>query len=675
MPPSRSSPGRVASTCRCGSTSRSCTRRAARPAGSPVVADQFIWPRDADAPGRKIYRCPACDASIGRTGGAGRPGRRGRPCQARDRARADLAGADAAVGCRLPSLPEDLPPAPAALPRTLDPLGVTASDEPTCRSARAAGRPRPRRGPSIRPSVARRAPALRLDRPPRSVPVAAADGVRQSPHYQELRARFPVLDGRDDLVDELLDLYTPRNLYALHAIGAKIDTELRDAAVAAVMRLALATCLLPASRLNGYPGRVASLRISAGHVRQPASRHQREVNVWRAFEAGLPATCAPRSPRSAGPPRGAVRRRLRRARRHGGRQRPLASRPRRGGRAVPAGRRRRPRPVRARRRAERRRAVRSSTSPRAWRARPRGRRDAAAGADLRRRRPRPRAREATALPSRHDASAAGRAQAGRLVHRCCSRAADPDRVLAVAAGRRRRRTSSSSTSSTASRRAPATRMALHLRKPSAEDRLRQRRDASPLRLGAEAGHLTYPGARRGHRTRRHGAPAGPRRAGRPDAGRGRRRGRARPSGLLAPRLAAGARRDEEGEAPRPDRRRRAAAARHASSARSCGATTTRRLVRIGDEARPLWWLREPGAGGAPARRPRRVGDLVDPVHRRPDRRGRLLRSHLSASSPGSRRPTRSWCARAWRRTSLRASAARSRTEDDARPPRRTTTPG
>src|SRR5918997_502902 len=27
----------------------------------PTVADQFIWPRDADAPGRKIYRCSSCD--------------------------------------------------------------------------------------------------------------------------------------------------------------------------------------------------------------------------------------------------------------------------------------------------------------------------------------------------------------------------------------------------------------------------------------------------------------------------------------------------------------------------------------------------------------------------------------------------------------------------------------
>src|SRR5918998_416138 len=31
----------------------------------PIVVDQFIWPRDGDAPGRKIYRCPSCDASIG----------------------------------------------------------------------------------------------------------------------------------------------------------------------------------------------------------------------------------------------------------------------------------------------------------------------------------------------------------------------------------------------------------------------------------------------------------------------------------------------------------------------------------------------------------------------------------------------------------------------------------
>src|SRR5688500_6735685 len=31
----------------------------------PVVAEQFVWPRDGDAPGRKIYRCEACDLSRG----------------------------------------------------------------------------------------------------------------------------------------------------------------------------------------------------------------------------------------------------------------------------------------------------------------------------------------------------------------------------------------------------------------------------------------------------------------------------------------------------------------------------------------------------------------------------------------------------------------------------------
>ena len=111
--------------------------------------------------------------------------------------------------------------------------------------------------------------------------------MRQSLHYQQLRDRFPVLDGRTELVDELLDLYTPRNLYALQTIANKIDAEFREPSLAAVFRVALAACLLPGSRLNGYPGRVASLRISGGHVRQPASRHQREVNVWRLFESAV----------------------------------------------------------------------------------------------------------------------------------------------------------------------------------------------------------------------------------------------------------------------------------------------------------------------------------------------------------------------------------------------------
>ena len=123
--------------------------------------------------------------------------------------------------------------------------------------------------------------------PEPGAPQVAATDVRQGLHYQQLRDRFPVLDGRSELVEELLDLYTSRNLYALQTIANKIDAELRDPSLAAVFRLALAACLLPASRLNGYPGRVASLRISGGHVRQPASRYQREANVWRLFETAV----------------------------------------------------------------------------------------------------------------------------------------------------------------------------------------------------------------------------------------------------------------------------------------------------------------------------------------------------------------------------------------------------
>ncbi|HTE66034.1 MAG TPA: hypothetical protein VK736_07220, partial [Candidatus Binatia bacterium] len=121
----------------------------------------------------------------------------------------------------------------------------------------------------------------------RPTPILSPVGtdVRQGLAYQQMRDRFPVLDERRDVVDEVLDLFTARNLYALQAIANKIDAEFHDQPLAAVFRLALAGCLLPASRLNGYPGRVASLRISGGHVRQPASRHHREVNVWRLFEA------------------------------------------------------------------------------------------------------------------------------------------------------------------------------------------------------------------------------------------------------------------------------------------------------------------------------------------------------------------------------------------------------
>ncbi|MGH2428406.1 MAG: hypothetical protein ACRDGV_05900 [Candidatus Limnocylindria bacterium] len=242
----------------------------------PVVGEQFIWPRDGDAPGRKIYRCEACGIAVGG------PDERVAPVDDADLAKLGIEPREAPASEPEASTEadEDLPPAPIGLTTPDD--GPTEELDPPI--GEAGGPPAPAAQLPDPPASAPDGPRYASTVRPDPVPITVTEGARQSHHYQQLRDRFPVLDGRAELVDELLDLYTPRNLYALQTIANKIDSELRDAPTAAVFRLALAACLLPASRLNGYPGRVASLRISAGHVRQPASRHQREVNVWRCFE-------------------------------------------------------------------------------------------------------------------------------------------------------------------------------------------------------------------------------------------------------------------------------------------------------------------------------------------------------------------------------------------------------
>jgi hypothetical protein len=101
-----------------------------------------------------------------------------------------------------------------------------------------------------------------------------------------LHERFPTLDGHDQLVDQLLDLHSPRQLDGLQAILDRIDTDLRSASVEAALRLSLLHALLPASRLNGFPGRIANVRIHAGRVKLPAGDQWRERNPWLAFEDG-----------------------------------------------------------------------------------------------------------------------------------------------------------------------------------------------------------------------------------------------------------------------------------------------------------------------------------------------------------------------------------------------------
>ncbi|MHB8672373.1 MAG: hypothetical protein ACYDAK_01680 [Candidatus Limnocylindrales bacterium] len=101
-----------------------------------------------------------------------------------------------------------------------------------------------------------------------------------------LRDRFPTLDGHDALVDQILDLHTPRQLEGLHAVLERIDADLRSASVEAALRLSLLHAILPASRLNGFPGRIANLRIHGGRVKLPSGEQWRERNPWLAFEDG-----------------------------------------------------------------------------------------------------------------------------------------------------------------------------------------------------------------------------------------------------------------------------------------------------------------------------------------------------------------------------------------------------
>jgi hypothetical protein len=521
----------------------------------PVVADQFIWPRDAEAPGRKIYRCAACDAALG-----GAP-ERSAPVDDVDLAKLGFS-ADAAPGAT-----------PA--PHDVVSIGLPVAEAPTAddeiRPDANAGSEPPRFASTVRP-------------PP--VAATAAEGLRQSPHYLELAARFPVLDGRDDLVAEVLSLFTPRNLYALHAIGAKITTELRDTPAAAVMRLALAACLLPASRLNGYPGRVASLRISGGHVRQPASRHQREVNVWRAFEEAY------RDVRAALPVPTATRRAVRFA--------PDAAQL--GGPDAANVLWLRSRPAAIPQHVAPESADFVLTAPRpaptvdelsfeylatSWVL---GREAAetlrlepifGAGAH-------PEGAEATAL--RHGMAAAAEALRPGGPLTIILGDSDPDRLIATALAAS---AAGLEIVDVLHRESTATGdgVVLHLRRPSAEDRLLDAVAAGPLRLGATAGHLTYPELataidRAGTALLRdRGEPAGLARlvcaVVRELAA----------SGLLSRIARPRAPSDDAGAEGRLD-----AGGPHLLASlireelwRDDHAT----LVRIGDDTRPQWWLRDP----------------------------------------------------------------------------------
>ncbi|MDA8202975.1 MAG: hypothetical protein M0Z49_09470 [Chloroflexi bacterium] len=124
----------------------------------------------------------------------------------------------------------------------------------------------------------------------RTATTDAADASRAGeipdPDVDELLTRFPVGQGIGELPRLLLGLYTPRTLAAFRAILERLDSDLRAAPIEGALRLALLHAVLPASKLNSYPGRVAALRISSGHVRLPGGHQWRERNPWLLFEDG-----------------------------------------------------------------------------------------------------------------------------------------------------------------------------------------------------------------------------------------------------------------------------------------------------------------------------------------------------------------------------------------------------
>jgi hypothetical protein len=556
----------------------------------PVVGDQFIWPRDADAPSRKVYRCPGCELSVG-----------GDDDRVAPVDEVDLA--KLGIDRPAPPAPDESDPDPEAeeeLPPA--PVGLTSAPMPVDRdgSLGEGGEPPPPPGVAPDPptGAALADPRFASTVRPDPLPPNTTVDVRRGPHYEELRDRFPVLDGRGELVEEILDLYTPRNLYALQTIANKIEGEVRDPAISAIFRLALAACLLPASRLNGYPGRVASLRISGGRVRQPASRFQREVNVWRLFASAV------HDVRVAVAALGRERRPARFA----------AGLDELGG--VGAANvlwiRCRPAVVGQYLPSDGIDLVLGSVSDPAsvdelsfeylatgWLL---GRE----AAETLRLEPlfgaapaRSDGAEATAL--RHAVSSAAGALKPDGWFNVLIEGNDPDRALAVALAGAAAGLRLAHVIHRESRRS-GDGVTIHMRKPSAEDRLREAMQPQPLRLGAEDGHLTYPELAQaidraaGDLLRTRGEPAGMMRIAAAVLLELDRSGLLR---RLAQSRANGGEPDGAAEERDPRMERGPAALLSTLLREELAREDHPSLVRLGEPERPVWWLRQPELADTP----------------------------------------------------------------------------
>jgi hypothetical protein len=115
----------------------------------------------------------------------------------------------------------------------------------------------------------------------------ALQDVGAGPVRERLRERFPVPNGGEGLVADLLALHTDRQLVGLAAILARIEGDLRAAPVESALRLAFLHAVLPASRLGLGGTKIPALRIANGHVKSTLPERWRERNPWLAFEDGF----------------------------------------------------------------------------------------------------------------------------------------------------------------------------------------------------------------------------------------------------------------------------------------------------------------------------------------------------------------------------------------------------
>ncbi|HIC93991.1 MAG TPA: hypothetical protein EYP09_07060 [Anaerolineae bacterium] len=111
-------------------------------------------------------------------------------------------------------------------------------------------------------------------------------------HYWYILDRVapPGDEGRDQ-AQRLLNLYTPRNLYALASLLIKIETLFPQSALRDALKTVLLSCLDSCSSLHPPQGGEAPPRTSRP---RPPQRFV-ERNVWRAFEAAYDGmrSCAP----------------------------------------------------------------------------------------------------------------------------------------------------------------------------------------------------------------------------------------------------------------------------------------------------------------------------------------------------------------------------------------------